>query len=302
MKALLKTWILVLLSATFLAGCRVEEASDTATSDSQTDAVESAITMIAGQADDANGSSYALQTKSDAWKYALVESLIYGDSANAANCTRAYDQACSVGIKTANFSDCSITARGFTLTGSVTLTYSNNSCALGTGDSVTRTYNHTISGPRGGAIQTTSELRTDYRGTQMGGGGTLARTGASAWTLSIAGKHKIGTRNGRTLFDVSARTTTPLAITSALSRAGRTISSGAVEVNHNLARFTATYTASTAQPLVWNSQCCHPVSGRLDAVYSGSLSGAGSIVFNGCGSAELSKDGSTRTLSLGYCE
>jgi hypothetical protein len=299
----IQMFTLLAIVVSFVSGCqKSDDTADTAT-DSQTDAVESAITMIAGQADDAAGSSFAVQTKSDAYKYALVESLLFG-RADAANCGRAYDQSCdnATGVKTVSYSSCNISARNFSLTGSVTLTYSNNSCLLGIGDHVTRTYDTTISGPRSGAIQTTSALRTDYRGTQIGGGGRLTRAGASAWNVDLYGKHKIGTRNGRTLFDVSARTTTQMAITNSLTRSGRTVSSGVVEVNHNVAGFTATLSANASQPLVWTSLCCHPVSGRLDATYAGSITGSGSITFNGCGTAELSKDGSTRTLSLGYCE
>lgn len=291
------------LATTLTTGCRQNEENVDLSTDTQADVVESAITMIAGQADDAAGSSFAMQTKADAYKFAALETLLFG-SANAANCSRAFDQACnnSTGTKTATYSNCDITGRSFTLSGSVTLTYSNNSCTLGVGDYVTRTFDHTISGPRGGAIQTTSALRSDYRGVQIGGGGKLTHTAVTSWTLELLGKHKIGTRNGRTLFDASARTTTPIAISNSLTRSGRTISSGVVEVNHNVANFTATFVANASQPLVWSSLCCHPVSGRLDATYTGSIVGSGSITFNGCGSAELSKDGSTRTLSLGYCE
>ena len=299
----LRTSLLLVSTIIALSGCRQESSDSSDSTDTQADSLESAITMIAGQADDASGGSFALQTKSNAWKYAAVESLFYG-SANAANCGRAYNQACnnSTGTKSITYNSCDISARGFSLSGNVTLQYDNNNCSLGVGESVTRTYDHTITGPRGGAIQTTSALRSAYDGTQIGGGGMLAHTSATLWTLEIAGKHKIGTRNGRTLFDVSARTTTPIAISNTLSRSGRTIGSGAIEVKHNRAGFTTTYTANSGQPLVWNSTCCHPVSGRLDATFSDAITGSGSITFNGCGTAVLSKDGSTRTLSLGYCE
>ncbi|MBN8541781.1 MAG: hypothetical protein J0L82_15425 [Deltaproteobacteria bacterium] len=284
-----------------LLGCRQEEeASDTYSSDAQTDALESAVTMVQGQADDAAGGTFALQTRSSASKYAIAESLLFS-SANAANCGRAFAQSCSVGVKSISYTNCSI-GSAFTLNGSVTLTYSDNGCALDIGDNVVRTYDHSISGPRGGAIQTTSTLRTDYRGTQIGGGGRLERTGASAWQIEVLGKHKIGTRNGRTLFDVSARTTTPVDLTGTLDRSSRTVSAGAIEINHNRAQFTAVYSVAAGQPLVWNSSCCHPISGQLNATYTGSVTGSGSVTFNGCGSAQLSKDGSNRTLSLGYCE
>lgn len=297
----LKLLTLAIAVSASLVGCRQEEeASDSYSSDVQADALESAVTMVQGQADDATGGTFALQTKSSASRYAIAEAILFSQ-ADAANCGRAYSQACAVGVKSISYTNCSI-GSAFTLSGSVTLTYSNNSCALNIGENVVRTYDHSISGPRGGAIQTTSALRSDYRGTLINGGGRLERTGAAAWQIEVLGKHKIGTRNGRTLFDVSARTTTPIALTGTLDRSGRTVSSGAIEINHNRAQFTTVYSVAAGQPLIWNSNCCHPVSGQLNATYTGSLTGSGSITFNGCGTAQLSKDGSNRTLSLGYCE
>lgn len=283
-----------------LAGCRAEkeDAIDDFSTDTQADVVESGVTMLQGMADDASGSSFAF--KQDNSKFMIAQRLLL-NSALAANCGRAFSQACNVGVKSINYSGCEI-GSAFSLSGFVTLTYSNNSCNLDVGENVLRTYNHTISGPRGGAIQTTSELRADYRGTQIGGGGRISKTAATEWQIDVLGKHKIGSRNGRTLFDVSVRTTTPIAIAGSLSRSGRSVSSGALEVNHNRAGFTAVFSVVNGQPLVWNNSCAHPVSGQLSAVYSGSVSGSGTITFTGCGNAQLSKDGSTRTLTMGYAE
>lgn len=292
----------VFMIAVALSGCRAENDDNLGltTSDSQADALESGITMLQGMADDASGSTFAYQLAPSGSKFAIAEKLIFS-SAQAANCGRAVSQACNVGVKTISYSGCQI-GSAFSLSGSVTLTYSNNSCSLSVGENVVRTYDHTISGPRGGAIQTTSALRADYRGTQIGGGGRLSQTGASEWSAEILGKHKIGTRSGRTLFDVSVRTTSAIAISGALGRAGRSVNSGTLEVNHNRAGFTALYSVVNGQPLVWNSSCAHPVSGQLNASYSGSISGSGTITFTGCGTAQLSKDGSARTLTIGYAE
>ncbi len=285
-----------------LTGCRAQnnESSDLYTTDSQADSLESGITMLQGMADDASGSSFAFQLAPASSKFAIAEKLLF-TTAQAANCGRAYSQACNVGVKSISYSGCQI-GSAFSLSGEVTLTYSNNSCDLSIGENVVRTYEHTISGPRGGAIQTTSALRADYRGTQIGGGGRLTRTGANSWDAEILGKHKIGTRNGRTLFDVSVRTPSAIEISGALGRSGRSAISGSLEVNHNRAGFTALYSIVNGQPLVWNASCAHPVSGQLSASYSGSVTGNGTITFTGCGTAQLSKDGSTRTLTIGYAE
>lgn len=212
-----------------LSGCRAQnnEATDLYTTDTQADALESGITMLQGMADDAAGSSFAYQPTLSPSKFAVATNLFFAP-AHAATCLRAYSQVCDVGVKSANYNECQI-GSAFSLSGEVTLTYSNNSCDLSVGENVVRTYEHTISGPRGGAIQTTSAVRADYRGTQIGGGGRLTRTGVSSWDAEILGKHKIGTRNGRTLFDVSVRTTSAIAISGALGRSGRSVVSGSLE-------------------------------------------------------------------------
>lgn len=304
----MKTPILKTLSFSIIAlglaltGCRAENeaAGDNFTTDSQADSLESGITMLQGLADDASGSSFAYIESPTSSKFQIAQKLLL-DSALAANCGRAYSQACNVGVRSISYSGCQI-GSAFSLSGSVQLQYSNNNCDLSVGENVVRTYNHTISGPRSGAIQTTSELRSNYLGSQIGGGGKVTRTGANSWSAEILGKHKIGTRSGRTLFDVSVHTTTAVDLSGALSRSGRSATAGTLEVNHNRANFTATYSIVNGQPLVWNSSCAHPISGQLSASYSGSITGSGTITFTGCGTAQLSKDGSTRTLTIGYAE
>lgn len=296
--------ILALTSA--LVGCRGqnENSAELFTTDTQADALESGITMLQGMADDASGSSFAYQSvrqQASPFSKLMIAQKLFLETAQAANCGRAYSQACNVGIKSASYTGCQI-GSSFSLSGEVTLTYSNNACNLDVGDNVVRTYDHTISGPRGGSIQTTSALRVDYRGTQIGGGGRLTRIDVGRWQAEILGKHKIGTRSGRNLFDVSVCTTTPVEIEGTLARSGRTVSSGVLEVHHNSAGFTAVFSVVNGQPLVWNSSCAHPISGQLSATYSGRVSGSGTITFNGCGTALLSKDGSTRTLTIGYAE
>lgn len=301
-----------LLSLALVMGaCQAkEDESGLTLSDSDADALESAMTIVQGLADDASNGSFEVSQKpgmlasEDAEKPGDLNGESNPELASVgplAACGRAVTQACSLGVRTISYSGCQAGST-FTLNGSVTLTYSTMGCALSAGENVVRTYDYTLTGPRGGSIQTTSTARSNYLGTSISGGGRVSQTGAAAWDISVLGKHKIGTRNGRTLFDVSVRTTTALSVTGAIGRSGRTVSAGTLVVDHNRARFTATYSVASGQPLVWQSSCAHPTSGALNVSYTGSISGAGTITFNGCGTAQLSKDSSTRTLSIGYAE
>lgn len=275
------------------------------TTSSTSDTIEQGITSASAIADDGSGEVFS-QSANDLFqsaatshaKYAWVGFLI--NSATAANnCSRAYQASCVNGTKTASYSNCSVADSAINLAGQIELQYSNMSCRLEVGDSVLRLYDYTINGPRGGAINVTSALRQDYLGESIGGGGKLSRTAINAWSLEILGKHKIGTRRSKTLFDVSIRTTAPIAVTGALSRTGRTMNGGTLEVHHNLAKFTASFKPNN---LKWSSGCCHPTSGSMDVTYSGSLTGNATVTFNGCGTGVLQKDGSSENLNLSYCE
>jgi hypothetical protein len=167
-----------------------------------------------------------------------------------------------------------------------------------TGNTVTRTYNLEISGPRGGKINHSSDNRSDYRGTSYGGGGRLVKT-AAGWDLSVLGRNSVLSFRGKNIFDVSVRTITPMNITGSLSRAGRVVNGGQLEVNHNLAGFTSVITPTNLQ---WSNTCCHPISGSLAVTYSGSKTGSATVSFHGCGSASVNQGGQTSVIQMSYCE
>jgi hypothetical protein len=118
--------------------------------------------------------------------------------------------------------------------------------------------------------------------------------------MDLHGKHHsfVG-RRGREVYNVSLRTLQPIVITGGLSRANRLVNSGQIEVNHNLAKFTALITPSNIQ---WSSDCCHPVSGSLSVTYSGSKTGTSTVTFQGCGSAQVNDNGQSEDIELSYCE
>lgn len=295
----LSNLLLVILvgSVIGLTGCGKKDLSASSVSSPAADALEAGITSVSGIADDQNGSTFAMQTKIND-RYEFLASAFF-PKAYALGCSRAVTQACSSGVRTITYADCEMGARVFSLSGSVTLTYSSNSCAMiSTGDSVTRTYDYTISGPHGGSLTMSSANHFDYRGNTIGGGGKLTRT-SSGYDLDILGKHKVLKKNGSSLADITVRTIQPLEVTGGLARAGRQVNNGILEVNHNLSKFTARYTASN---LVWSAQCCHPTSGTMSVTYTGSLTGSATVTFDGCGTATLEKDGTQTNIDLSYCE
>ncbi len=298
--------LVTVIAATTLVACGKRQIFDSENNaaglDTVETSVESGITALSAVADDQAGSSLAsgmaLRTQdyvAKVWQQLVPE-------AWAATCARPIYEACtpagSGSERSAVYNGCPL-ARGASLTGWAKLSYTDGSCQIDVGDQVNRTYDLSISGVYGGELAISSLSQTDYRGATYGGGGLLERLSANAWSLSVLGKRKVLTYLGRTRFDVSVRTTSSVGLYNTLSRSGRVIDGGQFEVNHNRAKFTATY---SPQNLTYSGTCCHPISGKLLVNYAGSISGSAEVEFNGCGSATLTKDGLSRTVNLNYCE
>lgn len=293
MKKILLMTLLIAISL----GCKKKQEEDSDLSVDPVEAsVESGISMISGMADDQAGSAYAFNSKNTPTS---IWEVILGEKAYAATCSRAFYASCNSGLKSASFNQCEIMGTAATLYGNVNLTYSDSSCSLiSNGNSVTRTYNIEINGPRGGKISHSSDNRTDYRSTSYGGGGRLTKT-VSGWGADILGRNSVLTFRGRTIFDVSVRTLNQVSISGSLSRASRVVNGGQIEVNHNVAGFTSVITPSNLQ---WNNTCCYPVSGSLSVSYSGSKTGSATVTFSGCGSASVNQSGQVSSINMSYCE
>jgi hypothetical protein len=211
-------------------------------------------------------------------------------TAYAGGCVQALFAACNGGVRTRTFDQCSIGAA--TLDGMVTLTFSDtHSCAIvAAGDSVNRTAAFTLTGPWGGTLAVSSP----------GGGQVLTRT-AAGFEYNVPGMRRILTGpGGRTLFDVSTRTTSPIHLTGA-SRADLVIVSGALEVSHNLAGYKVTL---VPENLTWAPGCNCAVSGKLTGTISstGKLDGkSASVTITGCGQAEVDIDGDSESVTLDRC-
>jgi hypothetical protein len=287
--------LLISMLGLILSGCakKIEEANVEV--DPVEAAVETGITVVSGLADEQAGSAFAKSNKStpNIWRALL------GEQAYAAACSRAVFASCNAGVKQVTYDTCQVTGYPLDISGQVSLAYSDAGCGLSnTNDSVTRTYDITISGPRGGSIAHDSASAADYRGSSYGGGGRLSKT-ASGWQIEVLGRHSVLSFRSKTLFNISARTLTPIQVSGSLSRAGRTVTSGQLEINHNIAKFTAVFTANNLQ---YSNNCCHPIGGSLSVNYSGSKTGSATVTFNSCGSATVDQGGQQQQIQLSYCE
>lgn len=293
-----KKLILVALTLT-LINCskKADEASDS--SNSLEDSAEAGLTLVQSIADDENGSSYASLSSKPTGSFqaasTFVQMLI--EKAQAATCQRARLQACSAGVRATVLDNCELGQ--FSTNGNVSLSYSDSACSMASvGNSVTREFDYSITGPRSGVFSVNSNVADDYRGQSIGGGGRLTVTSAG-WNIDVLGKHKSFTRRGRNLYNVSVRTLQPIKVTGGLARSNRVLNDGQLEVNHNLAGFTAVYTFSNVS---YSASCCHPTGGQIQTTYSGSVTGSSTLSFGSCGSATLDKDGQSENITLSYCE
>lgn len=194
--------------------------------------------------------------------------------------------ACSGGVRTRTFSNC--TFGRTTLQGSVTLTFSSQACSmLAAGSSITRTADFTVTSRSG-----------SYTVSSPDGGQRVTRT-AGGFSYSVGGLRRVLQGSaGRTLVDVSTRTTADITVTGN-SRSDRVMNGGTLEITHNLANYT---TALSPNNVRWNASCTCPVSGTLSGTVTGSNAARNfSVEFTGCGTATVTVDGETEEVELDRC-
>jgi hypothetical protein len=257
---------------------------------------ESASNSIEESIDDQQGSAYAFQSPTSFDNLARL--MLPTANADTA-CTRPVSAFCNAGVKDANYAGCEVGSNGATLTGDISLTYSDAACGLSnTGDQVQREFDISFTGPRGYfKAETTSASTNNYLGEAHSGGGLITKT-AAGWDIEVLGKTRTATYRGRNVLNHSIKTTSPIEITGSLARGNRVANGGEVVISHNLAEYKAKIVANN---VTWSSNCCHPVSGSYAITYEGSVTGSASLTFNGCGSAQYVKDNLNKDITLSYC-
>lgn len=281
-------WGMMATSLVLLAVMSCGKKDSGSSSDDSDDAAESAIGTINSAADDASDGGFAWSDPTRTQMFAgMIEKLLLPKNAWAATCTNTdfpINATCSSSVKTTSPSCTFGPMDKFTLSGTIKLTFSNTSCPspknMATNEYVIREVTPmTIVGPRGGTLTNSTASKADYNQVTYGGGTKITKT-AGGWTLEVLGMHRTLTGPGATeIFSVSSRTNSPITITGALGRAGRTMNGGELEINHNLAKFTAKHVPSN---LTWSAGCCHPSSGTMTVTRSGSVTGTATISFTGC--------------------
>jgi hypothetical protein len=225
------------------------------------------------------------ELKGPLWRRAMDNVI---PSAYAASCWQTAFSACTAGVRTRDFGDCTVGSA--TAAGSATLTFTNPLCLVATeGDAVTRTADITLTGLYGGTLEITSP----------GGGQTLTRT-AAGFNYSVGGMERVLTSaGGRTLFDVATHTTAPIVVTGS-SRADLKIVSGTLVIDHKVAGYTVTLTANN---LAWTNNCNCASSGTLSGMVSGGKHDGktASVTITACGEADVTIDGDTESVSLDRC-
>ena len=289
-----KTEILTAVALAMLAvGCRKEGVTDQGQ-------IGAAVGEVMASADEsANGGSATAmlpalpvlrapaELRPPLWRRAM-DALTLIPPAYADSCLPVTYSACSAGVRTATFNGC--TVGGIAVDGSVNLTFSDAAaCNIATvGDSVNRTGSLTLSA-LGGSLAITTP----------GGGQTLTRT-AAGFTFAVPGMERVLTLpSGRTLFDISTATATPLTITGS-SRADMVMVGGTLIVTHKLAGYSVSLTPDN---LAWTATCNCASSGSLTGTVSGGTDDGKSatVTITGCGTADVTIDGNTDSVTMDRC-
>ncbi len=201
-------------------------------------------------------------------------------------------------------------ANEVTLTGTVTLVFDSaatcNTWVSGSSFPGSGTVTRTTSGfirqnASGIKVTTDSGAHVNYLSETVGGG-IVTTFGVSSRTIQISGLHRTRTlADGSAGFDHSVRTSEALVVTGVKASGTRKIVSGAIRVDHNKLKFTATTAFSN---VTWSSTCCYPTGGTVSLTLSGALSGTVSGVFSGsCGQVSVTDTtGATHAAQLFACE
>jgi hypothetical protein len=248
------------------------------------------IAQVAGEAmasfDEAStgGGGFAMRTPArlQAPAYERVWNELLPEAHAAACYTRLVNpfSACTNGVRTRTFDSCTVGI--YTLTGSVTLTFSDTACAMAaTNNSVTRTASFNLSNSRG-SLAVSSE----------GGGQRITRTGATAFAYNVLGmKRVLSDKAGKALATVTSKTTSDIGVTGT-SRADRTLNGGTLELTNETRGYTVSLSPTDVK---WTAGCLCPVSGKLTGSVTGKQQAKTfTVEFTECGKATITTESKSK--------
>lgn len=215
----------------------------------------------------------------------------------------AVNPSCVNDLRTYSFNSCS--SQNQLVSGVVNVQYNSPAaCAaaaagnIAVGTSLTQSTSQLALSDSSGITTLTSDARTNYRGTTVGGGESVVVTGAQAYSLSIAGYTRSRTTvSGGSIFEHSVHTLLPLTVTGTAASHNRTIQAGRFIVDSNFSRYSADISVSN---LAYTANCCLPVSGTVTATVSGSINNTMTITFGGgnCGAVQVTTTTSSGTANV----
>ncbi len=208
--------------------------------------------------------------------------------AAAASCLTTAFSGCSSGLKTRSFGSCTLGLGRTTLSGNVTLAFTDSGCSMATvGASVTRTADFMVTGRRGATLTVSSP----------GGGQTVTRT-SGGFNYSVGGmKRVLRQSSGDTIADIETRTLSAITLTGA-TRANRVITGGQLEIK-NLTK--GTTLVLSPNNVAWSSTCNCAVSGSFSGSTSGDQEEGFTLTITGCGTATVEAGGSSEEVTFDRC-
>ncbi len=305
--------------ALHFSGCSESKNSTLLDTSGNQSATEIAVSSVSGAVASSNGTLGAMALRNqtqDRW-VAILDAI-----ENSANATTACPTlqssfpSCSSGVVTLTYSSCQMIKgngnyNGVSWDGSQVIFFSGGTCpasfsAIKSGNAtLTRTFGPgtTRTTPDGMVVTLNTSIATGYS-FHVSGGTTVAMTdGVGSRTITINGiQYTATTGSGTVAWDHSVSTTTSLIFTApGLGIATGTITSGTVQVQHNLAKYTA---SAAFNSVTYNHGVCgcFPTGGTITTTLTGSQTGTETLVITGCAKATLTaNDGTTSTVSLTHC-
>lgn len=214
------------------------------------------------------------------------------------------------GEKAIDYAGCGVTDGDGTLSGRVTLRYSNLGCVLlGPQSSVTRGGTLAVIGLDGTTTLTTDEEHEDYRGEKMGGGVrvtvplAISNPLEGRRHLQVLGLHRTVTNaDGTVALDVSAQTTEKIVMKVGTPLSKKvSFDGGQLELSLNNGSVLAALNPHDLEYDL-NSGCCHPKSGTVDVALTGAVEAYGLIRFDKtCGVATLEMNNNSVDIPLPSC-
>jgi len=211
-------------------------------------------------------------------------------SVEAASCSLLSFTTCASGEKVRNYNGCTIGST--TLSGTTTLSWSNNTCTLtAISDTVTRVPNFTLTGRRSATLTVN---KTGSYGQKLTASSVNAPN--SIFLFESDGIRRKFTAGSSTLFDQTTSVSPGITVTGN-NRLSRTLSGGVVRVYNNLTGVTCTYSPTN---ITWGLSTCNcPTSGY----WSGSCSNSKQLTLEitGCGTANYTEGGETSSVTFDRC-